>query len=467
MRQLVDPSGRGPKVPTLFLRGVATLSVAAVVVALLLMQSNGAFSDNVAFRAVLADVGDGLHPGADVKSRGVLIGTVGGVRTETTESGYRHVVELKIKPDYTGGIPASAKARVVPSNLFGAPSIQLVADDNDTTPIRPGALIPPDTSREGLMMQTTFTTLRELLTAVQPGKLNSALSNIAQALSGRGDRIGNMISVLDDYVSALNPHADEFGASLTSLADALESLDRHAPELLDTVDSFLTTSRTVVAKQQQLAATLAAGTSTSTTLHRTLRRNTDRLITVLHNGAGITDTVADVSRHIPRSFIALGDALASLRTAAHGDSRRLRVDLVLSLSPFAPYTAADCPRYPGLAGPNCGDPVPQPDAPLPTHRPAPRTQPTPAPPPGLPLPTVDLPNLGLDDLLPGLTGGLLSAPTGGGSAPAAVLGGTVGPVGSPQEAGNLRAVLAGTGIESNAATTLLLAPVLRGSTVTR
>lgn len=429
MSRYTDPSGRDPRPVTLAVRGVCYLAVLVVAVTLLLMQSRGDFTDVFHATAVVSDVGDGLPTGSDVKLRGVLVGSVGSV---DSQAGAAHnVIELNLKPQYANGIPASVKARIIPTNIFGSPSVDLVPAAGDTSSLASGAVIPGDDSAEALQLQTAMTKLKDILTAVEPAKLDAALSGIAQALSGRGPQLNSMIGRLDDYLTALNPHASTFSHDISSLASALDTIQQTAPALLDTVDSSPTTTKTIVDKQQQLAAALAGGATAVDTVNGFLGDNVNRVITITKDLRPVVHAVSAQSAQIPVSFKALGSGAAALAQAFPGPSNKLTIDLVFSLSPFSPYTAADCPRYPGMNGPNCGNPVPHKDIappPLPPPAPTPVQPPTPAP--GVPAPVVQ--------------------------------GGTVGPVGSQSEMDQLNTLIGGS---AGSLADLLLGPILRGMTV--
>ena len=64
----------------LMVRGVAYLAVLAVGIALVLARFTGTFTERVSVTALLAETGDALTAGSDVKLRGVLVGRVGANR---------------------------------------------------------------------------------------------------------------------------------------------------------------------------------------------------------------------------------------------------------------------------------------------------------------------------------------------------------------------------------------------------
>lgn len=352
MASFMDPTGRGPSTATLFVRGTIYLSIVALVAVLLLMQAGGAFHRFVDATAVVSSVGDGLDPGADVKLRGVLVGKVGEIDSEP--GGAQHVIQLHLELEHAVGIPASVRARIIPTNIFGQPSVELVAGTDDRTPLRPDAVIPGDDSQAALQLQTAISNLQRLITTVEPSKLNATLSSIKQALHGRGEQIGGMIDRLDRYLGKLNPQSERFGRLLHTAGTALQGLEASAPDLLDTVDGLLPTTRTVVDKRREFVATLTGADALLGTVDGFVDRNSERIITVLHGSKSVVAALAADADAVPRSFRALAKGAKALVSVFDDDSGRLGIGLTFSLSPYDPYTAADCPRYPGLDGPNCG-----------------------------------------------------------------------------------------------------------------
>jgi phospholipid/cholesterol/gamma-HCH transport system substrate-binding protein len=455
---IVDATGRGLPMATLARRGVLALLLVVAVIALLLMQYRGVFRSIFPATALVNDIGDGVTPGADVKLRGALVGSVSAVGVRPTPDGQtKHEIVLQLRPDMAAGIPAGVTARVVPTNAFGAPSVELLdpTTPTDSTLAR-NAVIRGDESLGTLQLQTVMSQLNKVLRAVHPAQLNVALTNISQGLQGRGAKIGSIISRLDPYLTTLNGHTDDFTADLSLLGTDLQSLADAAPALLDTVDNAVVTTKTIVDKEHKLAETLSGATDATDDLDDFLSDNDDRIIRLVRDGSGIAGTLAPQRDLIPRSLINLGKGAVTFGIAINPRSKGA-LNLQISLTPFAPYTAADCPRYPGLNGPNCGDKVPPPGA-LPKAFPF--YQGIPPPPPLLPKSTGNAyPQSGGPDSLPGMFPSF--SPSSFHQPPAT--GGTVGPVGSPTETRTIDALLGNP--DSGAAGVLLLGPIVRGATV--
>ena len=449
---VIDVTGRGLPTATLARRGLLALLLVIVVVAVLLMQYRGVFRNTFPAVALVTDLGDGIQPGADVKLRGALVGAVGSVGFvpgKGTEGLPEHQIEMELKPDLATGIPAGVTARIVPTNVFGAPSVELVDPAVPSTRMLAwGAVIPGDRSEGALQLQTVMDQLNKVLRAVHPAQLNVALTNISQGLQGRGAKIGSIVSRLDPYLSTLNGHTDDLSADLRLLGTDLQGLADAAPALLDTVDNAVVTAKTIADKRDKLVDTLTDGVRTSNDLDDFLSENDDRIIRLVRDGSRIARVLAPQRDLIWRSLISLGQGAKTLGAGLNPKAGGM-LQLEFSLTPFEPYTAADCPRYPGLNGPNCGKPVPPPTQ-------LSLTVPGPTP-PRLSSPSTAGDNPARDSL-PGL---FPSVSPSAYRTPAA--GGSVGPVGSAAETRIVDALL-GTP-NGGAAGALLFGPILRGATV--
>lgn len=332
----------------LMVRGVAYLAVMAVGVALVLAQFAGTFTDKVKVTALLTATGDALIPGSDVKLRGVLVGRVGSIERESGKPGAE--VQLLLSPAKASDVPAEVTARSLPANFFGQSYVDLVLPAQSAGPIRGGARIPADTSAETVELQDVFAKLYRVLTAVEPGKLATVLGSLSQALDGRGEAIGNLVGKTDTYLRALQPALPTLQADITAFAKFAEDLNRRAPSLLDSVDDVLVLARTLVDRQAQFLDLLGGGLGLTANARKLIGDNEARLIRVSHQTRQIVGVLGAHPEAFSQGFVDLGAFLGGL---AATDAGRIGIDAQLSGTPLPSYTAADCPRYPGLPGPNC------------------------------------------------------------------------------------------------------------------
>ncbi|MEV6064434.1 MCE family protein [Nocardia asteroides] len=440
-----DSGGRGWSRGRLGAAGVVMAAALSGVVAVLGLRYDGYFADTVAVTALLTSTGDGLPARADVRFRGLLVGAVDEV--EIADKGLRQRVELRLEPAAAAAIPSSVTARVVPANNFGVTAIELV--DNGAAPagLRAGAVVEQDTSSATVALQTTLTTLRDVLTRIQPAKLARVLATLADALDGDARVPGSTVERLDRWITEVRA-LPGIGTLLGDLGAAATAVNQSAPELVDALGRSVQTARTLTERRAQIVDLLTtAGTATDAT-QALFARNPDagkELVVGLDEtfGALAADPAA-----LADTIRGLGTSLSRLSTVFDwGPSRQMRWDITVTFTPFRQYTAADCPRYGELAGPRCGG-ASVPEVAAPQHYPAqllPGWLGTAGPAPLPALPMLTLPSL---PPIPGLE---FPAPP---------------PSGRPIAFTGPDAVAAIVGGRPTVTELVLLGPVLAGATVT-
>ncbi|MEV0354951.1 MCE family protein [Nocardia sp. NPDC050697] len=338
----------------LFVRGLAVLVVIVATAVAMIARSEGAFARTVEVTAVLSDVGDGLPRRSDVKYRGVLVGSV----REVTRADGANVVRIDLLPAHAGGIPATVTARVVPSNVFAVPSIQLV--DNGSGPaLAAGARIPEDHSRAGVQLQTSLTALSKLAAAVgRPGTDPTVgiLETLERATSGRGADALAAATQLERLARAYRAEATAPGESalLTELSGAVLELQRAAPDLLATLHEAVLPLRGVAEHRDQLAALLTGANATSTTVGTALTNRGTTLI-------GLNSRMGPVLRVLAAgsdNFVQMTTSQTRVaQVFAHdfwnAEDQSGTAKVIVELTPHQQYTRTDCPRYGELAGPSC------------------------------------------------------------------------------------------------------------------
>ncbi len=485
----IDP--RSPSTGRLLIFGVCFLLISAAIVTSLVAQSRGEFDRLLRVTASLISVGDGLPEHSDVKFRGILVGFV----TDVTPAslGQPNTVHISIRREFAAGIPRTVTARVVPSNVFAVSSVQLV-DHGPAAPLQPGSVIPEDTSLPTLLFQTTLNKLRQLLAAVgRPASDGiGALTALGEAAEGRGPRLREAAGDLNKMVAELNTviAPDNGPSTIAALATAADGLKTAAPTLYQALDLAIQPARTLAEKRVALNGLLSAGVTTARTVRDAFDHQTDRLINIsvqLTPVLGVFADNADQFHPIATRLQNLGNKVWD-----NWDPRTSSIPakFAISLTPFRQYVRADCPRYGELLGPSCFNAPETPTAPQ--LLPALDSMGYP-PHPGL---TENRPNLAppRDSVGPiGQFGDPPTAPPSGTTAPELVPPspnqetpppqtlpaeqapgappvqaqsadiGSIGPVGSQQEKDQLSHIVGGP---ADAATVLMLGPLVRGATVT-
>ncbi|MQY16998.1 MlaD family protein [Nocardia macrotermitis] len=355
MSILFEPDGRGPSAWRLLLSGICFLIVVAGVATTMVEVSRGAFRRTVPVTAILADVGDGLPAKSDVKYLGVRVGLVTGV-APASEPGM-NAVRIQLDPRYAGQIPRSVTARVVPSNVFAVPSIQLLYNGSAAA-VTGGELIRQDHSRATVRLQTSLDQLRRILAAVGRDQTDTAvgmLETLAEATSGRGASLADAGAQLREIVIELNKVISVQAApsALDALSAALREVRVTAPELLDTLHHTVGPMLTVAREREQLTALLTGGAHTFDTVGNALGHNSDRLIFITSNLSPALDVLGDGASHFPQissSVIRMSD---KFNHTFDPRVQRVTAKVIVQLTPNRQYTRADCPRYGALVGTSC------------------------------------------------------------------------------------------------------------------
>ncbi|MFT4189611.1 MAG: MCE family protein [Aeromicrobium sp.] len=352
----------GEKGGMLAARGIATLIVLALAGGLLLAVNGGLFSKQVEVNATVDDIGGALVVGNDVKIRGNIIGRVSSI--EPHDDGVR--LGLALDPEETEKLSKNVTARILPATIFGTSFVDLVPPEQPHGKLKAGETIKQDDTTETRELQDALDTSYEILTAVEPARLSATLGAFAEALDGRGESIGDTIVTLNDYLVRLEPQLPKVQQDLQLLAQNLNTIAAVAPDLLDALENSFVTTRTIVERQDDLAAILTGGAALTGEANRLVADNHDALVKALTQSRPIVNTMYETRTGLGATF----DSLVELATNAQaaivdpddGGSKGgyLDTQVDIELVPEPPfYTAADCAVYGPSAyqayADNCGD----------------------------------------------------------------------------------------------------------------
>ncbi|MGW5459103.1 MCE family protein [Streptomyces sp. NPDC003996] len=345
---------------TLRLYGIAFVAVLALLLSLAVAVYQQAFTSVVPITLEAGSIGNQLDPRADVKLRGMLVGEVRAVHADGTKA----TLDIALKPQYVPYIPADVHAQLLPKTLFGEKYVDLVAPARSSTrPIRAGDVITQDRTKAGIEVQQLMNDLLPLLRTVRPGELNATLSAFATALEGRGDRIGDNLTRVEGYLRRLNPHLPSIKEDISRFADVAEVYGDAAPDLMRILRNTVTTSRTIVEKQDQLAAGLRSTAAVAGTADDFLAENGDRLITLGRVSRPTLDLFARYSPEYPCLLQGLVRQEKASEDAFRGGEMRITLEVV---RPQGAYRPGEEPVYGERSGPDCrGLPHPQVPGPKP------------------------------------------------------------------------------------------------------
>ena len=211
----------------------------------------GSFSSYVPVLLTSERAGLVMDTGSKVKMRGVQVGQVSQV------SGGSGPVRLKldIYPDEIRYIPANVSARIRATTIFGAKYVELLYPEHPSTRrLAAGQLL--QSQNVNTEVNTVFQDLVDVLHQIDPAKLNSVLSALAESVRGQGPAIGEATTAANQVLLAINPRSDIVRADWRALKGFSNAYSAAAPDILNTLDAASTTSGTIAANASALDALL-------------------------------------------------------------------------------------------------------------------------------------------------------------------------------------------------------------------
>ncbi|MEU6040609.1 MCE family protein [Actinomadura sp. NPDC047616] len=334
------------------LAGVAFLMVPVLLVALSVAVYDKRFTKVSWVILRTPSTGDSLHPYADVKLRGVTVGEV----REIDTSGSGATLRLAMQPDALRLIPADVTAQMLPTTLFGQRYVALIPPARPSPRrLEPGSVISQDRSSNATELQEVLDELMPLLTAVEPAKLSVTLSAVAQALDGRGTRLGRTMGELDAYLKKMNPSLPTLNRDITELVRLARNYDEAVPEILQALDDATYTGRTLVDQRAELSTVYSSVTAASRDLTGFLRENSANIIRLSADSRPTLELLAKYSPELPCTLRMLNDFIPKMdRVLGKGGKRPgLHVDVTTMRSRGAYRPGKDDPVYNDKGGPAC------------------------------------------------------------------------------------------------------------------
>ena len=234
--------------------GLATVALIGGVFTVAAGLFRGDFTDSVAVTVMSPRAGLVMNPDAKVQIRGVQVGTVDSV--EAMPNG-QAAIHLAMDPARLDAIPANALVDIASPTVFGAKQVQfLFPDDPSPQSLRAGQVV--EAQHVMVEANTIFEQLVSVLSSIEPAKLNQTLGAITAALSGRGDRLGQMLTDLDAYLAEVEPSLPTLSHDLQAAPEVLRAYADAAPDLMTIADRATTIGDTLVDEQQNLDAALVS-----------------------------------------------------------------------------------------------------------------------------------------------------------------------------------------------------------------
>ncbi|ORV69342.1 MCE-family protein MCE3A [Mycolicibacter hiberniae] len=271
----------------------------AVIVALSAMTAvlfSGTFRRYVPLTLVSDRAGLVMEDGAKVKLRGIQIGEVKSIGTQPGSDHSRlSTLSLKMYPRPFEYLPSNVEAEIKSSTAFGAKYVDLVipSDGPSGQRLKPGAVL--RSRNVTVEVNTMFENLQAVVHAIDPAKLNSVLSAVAESVRGRGDAMGRAISGANTMLAVVNPRMPTVQRDWQLFGQTTQVYSNAAQNILNILDSASTTSTTVTGQAGELDALLLAAVGFSATGVDTIGPNQPALVQALNLMAPTTDLLEEYS----------------------------------------------------------------------------------------------------------------------------------------------------------------------------
>jgi phospholipid/cholesterol/gamma-HCH transport system substrate-binding protein len=285
------------------LTGLATVVVLAAIVAVAVGLFRGSFTESVPVTVLSPRAGLVMNPDAKVKMRGVQVGKVDSI--ESRPNG-QAVLHLAMYPSDMHLIPANVLVDITAPTVFGAKFVELVPPaEPSARSLHAGQVL--DSQHVTVEINTVFQHLTAVLGTLDPAKLNQTLGAVSQALSGRGEKIGQAFSDLDSFLAKFDPSLRALSHDIAVSAPVFNAYADAAPDLVKTVDNSVKISQTIVDEQHNLDALLISAIGLADVGNDVLSANRKGLTDVIHLLRPTTDLTNEYNKALWCGFAGLAE----------------------------------------------------------------------------------------------------------------------------------------------------------------
>ncbi|CQD06857.1 virulence factor Mce family protein [Mycobacterium europaeum] len=327
------------------LLGLATVAVIGAIVAATVVLFEGGAIESVPVTVLSPRAGLVMNPDAKVKLHGAQVGKVSSI--DNLPDG-RAAIHLAINPSWLHLIPANTGVDIESTTVFGSKFVQLIPPrDPSPQSLKAGQIL--DSEHVTVEIDTVFEQLVSVLSQIEPEKLNETLGALAQAFSGRGDKLGHTLADLDTLLTKIDPSLTSLSHELSVAPEVLNAYADVAPDLVKTIQNATRLSDTVVDRQRDLDTALISAIALADIGNDVLAGNAQAFTAVLHLLVPTTNLTSKYNQ-------AITCALAGLKPLATGPP--LPVPGVLLLDSFLLGTERyrypqNLPKVAATGGPQC------------------------------------------------------------------------------------------------------------------
>ncbi|MUL79527.1 MCE family protein [Mycolicibacterium sp. CBMA 226] len=260
------------------LTGVAAMGITAALVVGAVVLFRGGATATAPVTVLSSRVGLIMNPDAKVKLHGAQVGKVAAIEDLPDGSAAIH---LAMNPGYLQLIPANTGVQIVSSTVFGAKYVDLVPPaEPSAQSLHAGQVL--DASHVTVEINTVFEHLVDVLSQVQPEKLNETLGAMAQALGGRGNKLGQTMVDFDAMLTKIDPSLHTMSQEIATAPKVLDAYADAGPDLMDAARNASRLSDTIVERQHDLDTVLLSAIGLADIGNDVVSTNSNATIDAMH-----------------------------------------------------------------------------------------------------------------------------------------------------------------------------------------
>lgn len=232
---------------------VLTLGVAALGYG----QFRGAFTATTRLTLQADRSGLVMEPGAKVTFNGVRIGRVVAVDPMVADGTTAARLAMDVEPHYAAMLPANIDADITATTVFGNKYVSLTSPD-DPAEQRLSPSEPIRVNGVSTEFNTLFETIMSISEQVDPVRLNTTLSAVAEGLTGLGEPFGASLVSGNDILDEVNARLPRLHYDTIRLTQLAEIYTAAGPDLWDSLAAATTTAATLTRQRNSLESALLA-----------------------------------------------------------------------------------------------------------------------------------------------------------------------------------------------------------------
>lgn len=185
------------------------------------------------YTAEFTDV-SGLHPGADVRVRGVRVGKVSSIDLDRQSGRSIAMVAFTLDSQYVIG--PQARLAVKYQALTGLRYIDVSGAGTPSAGVAPVEHIPTSMTLASFDITKLFNGLQPVLATLSPDDLNVFTANVDNFLTGDGTGLGPVLQSIRTLTQFLADRQQVIALLLQNLTAVADTLSGHAKDLVQVID---------------------------------------------------------------------------------------------------------------------------------------------------------------------------------------------------------------------------------------